>query len=229
MTTPDAASIGSVNLVSLAADTHQIDMNQHFVPLSFTSDSGSLTVQAPVVGLARAARQLHVVHPEQTGRAVGLRAGADSGSTAICAYRTNERVGVAGQRIRDRIVGGTLQRRCADHVLHGDALRRRDGTDAGDGEREPAGDRQHRDRPDQRHLIHLHRQRDELGRDGSGLGAIERGDAGQATTPAFVQQVSDHKLNVGSLGVTPTNGISTGNRLVVEVGGGAPATPPPGR
>jgi hypothetical protein len=41
---------------------------------------------------------------------------------------------------------------------------------------------------------------------------------GQATTPTFVQQVGDHRLNVGSLGVTPTNGISTGNRLVVEVG-----------
>jgi hypothetical protein len=45
--TPDAASIKSVNLVNLAADTHQADMDQHFVPLSFTAGSGSLTVQAP--------------------------------------------------------------------------------------------------------------------------------------------------------------------------------------
>ncbi|HEX5810463.1 MAG TPA: galactose oxidase-like domain-containing protein, partial [Pseudonocardia sp.] len=47
VSTPDAASIRSVNLVSLAADTHQSDMDQHFVPLSFTAGSGSLTVQAP--------------------------------------------------------------------------------------------------------------------------------------------------------------------------------------
>ena len=45
--TPDAASISAVNLVSLGADTHQLDMNQHFVPLSFTAGAGSLTVQAP--------------------------------------------------------------------------------------------------------------------------------------------------------------------------------------
>jgi hypothetical protein len=47
VSTPDAASIGSVNLVSLGADTHQSDMAQHFVPLSFTANSGSLTVQTP--------------------------------------------------------------------------------------------------------------------------------------------------------------------------------------
>jgi hypothetical protein len=45
--TPDAASISAVNLVSLGADTHQADMDQHFVPLSFTAGQGSLTVQAP--------------------------------------------------------------------------------------------------------------------------------------------------------------------------------------
>jgi hypothetical protein len=47
VSTADAASIGSVNLVSLGTDTHQSDMAQHFVPLSFTTNSGSLTVQTP--------------------------------------------------------------------------------------------------------------------------------------------------------------------------------------
>lgn len=47
ISTPDAASISAVNLVSLGADTHQADMDQHFVPLSFTAGSGSLTVQTP--------------------------------------------------------------------------------------------------------------------------------------------------------------------------------------
>ncbi len=47
VSTPDAASISAVNLVSLGADTHQSDMDQHFVPLSFTQGSGGLNVQAP--------------------------------------------------------------------------------------------------------------------------------------------------------------------------------------
>ena len=47
VTTPDAASISAVNLVSLAADTHQADMGQHFVPLTFTAGSSSLSVTAP--------------------------------------------------------------------------------------------------------------------------------------------------------------------------------------
>ncbi|HWX46206.1 MAG TPA: fibronectin type III domain-containing protein [Solirubrobacteraceae bacterium] len=47
ISTPAAASIGAVNLVSLGTDTHQTDMAQHFVPLSFTASSGSLTVQTP--------------------------------------------------------------------------------------------------------------------------------------------------------------------------------------
>jgi hypothetical protein len=47
ISTPNASSIGAVNLVSLGADTHQSDMAQHFVPLSFTANAGSLTVQTP--------------------------------------------------------------------------------------------------------------------------------------------------------------------------------------
>jgi hypothetical protein len=47
VSTPDAASISAVNLVSLGTDTHQMDMNQHFVPLSFTAGSGSINVTMP--------------------------------------------------------------------------------------------------------------------------------------------------------------------------------------
>jgi len=36
-----------VSLVSLGADTHTIDMDQHFVPLAFTTGSGSLNVTLP--------------------------------------------------------------------------------------------------------------------------------------------------------------------------------------
>jgi hypothetical protein len=48
--TPDAASIRSVNLVSLGADTHQSDMAQHFVPLNFSQGAGGLGVQIPASG-----------------------------------------------------------------------------------------------------------------------------------------------------------------------------------
>jgi hypothetical protein len=47
ITTPDAAHITAVNLVSLGADTHQLDMNQHFVPLQFTAGGSTLNVSAP--------------------------------------------------------------------------------------------------------------------------------------------------------------------------------------
>ena len=45
--TPDAASIASVALISLASDTHTYDMNQRFLPLQFSAGSGSLSVQMP--------------------------------------------------------------------------------------------------------------------------------------------------------------------------------------
>jgi hypothetical protein len=47
VSTPDAASISAVNLVSIGTDTHQMDMNQHFVPLSFTKGNGSINVTMP--------------------------------------------------------------------------------------------------------------------------------------------------------------------------------------
>ncbi|MFL5861219.1 MAG: fibronectin type III domain-containing protein [Solirubrobacteraceae bacterium] len=46
----DASTISAVNLVSLGADTHQSDMDQHFVPLTFTQNGAGLTVQAPSGG-----------------------------------------------------------------------------------------------------------------------------------------------------------------------------------
>jgi uncharacterized membrane protein len=45
--TPDAASIASVSLVDLSSDTHTTDLNQHYVPLSFTQAAGGLSVTAP--------------------------------------------------------------------------------------------------------------------------------------------------------------------------------------
>ncbi len=45
--TPDVASIASVALIRLGAVTHAFDEDQRFVPLTFTTSTGALTVQAP--------------------------------------------------------------------------------------------------------------------------------------------------------------------------------------
>ena len=46
--TPDAARIGAVALIKLGSVTHAFDMDQRFVPLSFTWGSDSLSVQTPL-------------------------------------------------------------------------------------------------------------------------------------------------------------------------------------
>ena len=45
--TPDAADITSVAVIRPGAVTHAIDMNQRYVPLSFTRGDGNLVVEAP--------------------------------------------------------------------------------------------------------------------------------------------------------------------------------------
>jgi Galactose oxidase-like, Early set domain/Bacterial Ig domain/Galactose oxidase, central domain len=46
--TPDAAAITAVSLVSLGSDSHTLDFDQHFAPLTFTAAGGALTVDTPV-------------------------------------------------------------------------------------------------------------------------------------------------------------------------------------
>jgi hypothetical protein len=45
--TPDGAGIASVSLVCNGAVTHEVNMDQRYVPLSFTQTAGGLNVQAP--------------------------------------------------------------------------------------------------------------------------------------------------------------------------------------
>ena len=47
MQTPNAAQIASVSLIRFGSVTHDINMSQRFLPLSFSAGSGSLTVTAP--------------------------------------------------------------------------------------------------------------------------------------------------------------------------------------
>ena len=46
--TPNAAQIAHVSLIRFGSVTHDINMSQRFLPLSFVLGSGSLTVTAPV-------------------------------------------------------------------------------------------------------------------------------------------------------------------------------------
>jgi Concanavalin A-like lectin/glucanases superfamily/Domain of unknown function (DUF1929)/Bacterial Ig domain/Glyoxal oxidase N-terminus/Glucodextranase, domain B len=48
--TPDASRIASVSLIKLGSMTHAFNMDQRYVPLSFTSGSGNLNVQTPANG-----------------------------------------------------------------------------------------------------------------------------------------------------------------------------------
>jgi hypothetical protein len=45
--TPDASRIASVSLIRFGSTTHQINMAQRYLPLTFTADSNSLTITAP--------------------------------------------------------------------------------------------------------------------------------------------------------------------------------------
>lgn len=47
LATPDAASIASVALIRNGSDTHANNMDQRYVPLTFTQGTGGLNVQAP--------------------------------------------------------------------------------------------------------------------------------------------------------------------------------------
>src|SRR5204863_8839076 len=47
VSTPDGASIASVALIRTGAVTHAFDMTQRFVPLTFQTAPGGLTIQAP--------------------------------------------------------------------------------------------------------------------------------------------------------------------------------------
>jgi hypothetical protein len=47
LTTPDAANIAKVSLLRLNSTTHAFDMNQRYIQLSFTKQSGAITMTIP--------------------------------------------------------------------------------------------------------------------------------------------------------------------------------------
>ena len=68
--------------------------------------------------------------------------------------------------------GAGSRRRQPDHRLHGHAVHRRDGADAGAGRR--LGDQRDGHRPDQRHHLHVQGHRDQRGRHEPRVGASQR-------------------------------------------------------
>ena len=50
ISSPEAGSIAAVHLVRLASNTHTLDMDQHFVPLSFTVSGSTVTATTPANG-----------------------------------------------------------------------------------------------------------------------------------------------------------------------------------
>ena len=150
VSTPDAASIRSVNLVSLGADTHQSDMDQHFVPLSFTAGVG-------IADRAGAGRRPRWPRPAPTCCSSSTtRACRRSRAWSACRARSTAPATPAGadgdrrRRPGDRDLDGSRRRRQPDHELHGDAVHRRDGADAEGRHRQPGRDEHDDHRADQR-------------------------------------------------------------------------------
>ncbi len=119
----DASRVSAVNLVSLGSDTHQSDMDQHFVPLSFTQSGSTLTIQPPSGGTYAPPGHymLFVLN------ANGVPAIAPIISVGGPATAPGRPTGVSASPLdgeRRGHVGGAEQRREPDHLLHGHPVHR---------------------------------------------------------------------------------------------------------
>ena len=124
ISTPDASSISAVNLVSLGADTHQADMDQHFVPLPFSAGFGSLTVQAPAAPALAPPGVLHALHRQWSWGAVRRFDRPDQPSPGHRACRSVSGHGRRRERLGVSQLDGAVRRGIADHLLHRHAVRR---------------------------------------------------------------------------------------------------------
>ncbi|HEV2346280.1 MAG TPA: fibronectin type III domain-containing protein [Actinocrinis sp.] len=221
--TPDAANIGSVNLVSFGADTHQSDMDQHFVPLSFTvgsgtGGSGTLSVQAPAsgaiappgdymlfilnkAGVPSMAATVHITAAPPTAPAAptGVTATAGNGSASV--------TWTAPANGGSQITSYTVTPYAGNTALTSTTVV---GNPAATSTTVPG-------------LTNGTSYTFTV----TATNAIGTSPASAASnavtptsvvTPVFVQQASTHRANVPSASVTLGSPITVGNRVIVEVG-----------
>jgi galactose oxidase-like protein/fibronectin type III domain protein len=218
VTTPDAASISAVNLVSLGADTHQSDMAQHFVPLNFTQADGALNVQIPSSaatappghymlfilnskGVPSVASMINIEPTVSTPAApTGVTAVAGNGSATvswtapgdggspITSYTVTPYIGSTAQTPTTVSGSPPATSAAVTGLTNGTAYTFTVTATNGVG----------------------------TGPASSSSNVVT--PSAVTAPPAFVQGVSGHASLVTSLGVTPTTNITTGNRVVVETG-----------
>jgi hypothetical protein len=217
VSTPDAASISSVNLVSLGADTHQSDMDQHFVPLSFTQGAGALNVRmpssaatappgnymlfivnsngvpsvAPIVNVAAAftvpAAPTGAVAVAGNGNATVSWTAPDNGGSPITSYTITPYVGSTAQAPTTVTGSPPLTSATVSGLTNGTT-----------------------------YTFSVTAT--------NAIGTSAASSPSNAVTPAtssgpvFIQSASAHASGVSSLTVTPSAGVALGDRLVVETG-----------
>ncbi len=219
VSTPDAASISAVNLVSLGADTHQSNMDQHFVPLSFSQGSGGLNVQIPSqAGVAPPGNyMLFIVNTNgvpSVASFINISANgptAPSAPSGVSATAGNGSANVSWTAPSD---GGGLP----DHRVHDYALCRLDAADTNDGDWFSAGDQHHDHRPNQRYGLHVHGHRYERRRNEPSLGRVQRGDADEHPCRGVCPKHIRSRVKRQEPRLTPSSSVTLGDRLVVETG-----------
>jgi hypothetical protein len=215
VSTSDTASISAVNLVSLGADTHQSDMDQHFVPLSFTQGEGGINVQIPASAATAPPGNymLFIVNSNGVPSVasfinIASTLSAPAAPTGVTATPGNASATVSwtapsngGSPITSYTVtpyvGSTVQTAT---------------TVAGNATSTPIGGLTNGTT-----YTFTVTATNSVGTSPASApsNAIT---PGAVTAPAFVQSTATHATSVSTLSVTPTSPISAGNRIVVETG-----------
>jgi hypothetical protein len=218
VSSPDAASISAVNLVSLGADTHQIDMDQHFVPLSFTQGSGALNVQIPssaamappgnymlfIVnsnGVPSVASFIKVAASPPTGPAAptGVSAVAGNGGATVSWTAPSNGSSPITSYTVTPYVGSTAQ---TPRTVTGSP---------------PATSATIGGLTNGTTYTFTVTATNAVGT-GPASSPSNAVTPNATTPPSFVQGASAHASGVSSLAVTPTSSVTSGDRLVVETG-----------
>ncbi len=217
VSTPDASSISAVNLVSLGSDTHQSDMDQHFVPLSFTKGDGTLSIQAPASGsyappgnymlflvnsngVPSVASFIHmrttITAPDaprnvsataNSGGAQVTWTAPDDGGSPITGYTVTPYIGSAAQTPTTVNGPNPPTKATVNGLTNGTSY------------------------------TFTVTATNSIGTSSESAPSAAVTPAA-SPTPTFVQQVSAHTGNVNSLAVTPGSAVAAGDRLVVEAG-----------